>query len=204
MGLRDIPRTAVGGYIKLARLPIDTGLKLVGRGGNGSAAKLATDRAEATARAAAGTVLGDDELKQDAKKRTRAADERQRAVELRAKAQQKSQQADAELTERQQQAEQKRQQAAERAQQRKQTAAEAAKKRQQRAAETERKRKQASAKAAAEQEERIADKERKAKLEALEERSEALEEREEALTAADEAQRLEKAAATVKAERKSG
>ena len=203
MGLRDIPRTAVGGYIKLARLPIDTGLKLVGRGGNGSAAKLAADRAEATAREAAGTVLVDDELKKDGRKRHRATDERQKAAKLRARAQEKSQEADAELTERQQQAEQRREQAAQRAQQRKRTATEAAKKRQQRAAETERKRKQASAKAAAQQEERISDKERRARLETLETKSEALAEREEALTAADEAQRLEKAAASAKAARKS-
>ena len=203
MGLRDIPRTAVGGYIKLARLPIDTGLKLVGRGGNGNAAKLAADRVDATAREAAGTVLADDELKKDGRKRHKATDERQRAVKLRAKAQQKSAEADAELTERQEQAEQKRRQAAQRAEQRKQTAAEAAKKRQQRAAETERKRKQASAKAAAAQEEQISGKERRARLETLETKSAALEEREEALTAADEAQRLEKAAATAKAARKS-
>ena len=203
MGIRDIPRTAVGGYLKLARLPIDTGLKIVGRGGDGSGAKLATDRVEATAREAAGTVLADEKLKQDGKKRNRATDERQKAVKLRAKAQQKSQQADAKLTDRQQQAEQRRRQAAQRAEQRKETASEAASKRQQRAAETERKRKQASEKAAAQMQEQIADKERKARLEQLETKTEALSEREEALTAADEAQRLEKAAATAKAARKS-
>jgi len=203
MALRDIPRTAVGGYLKLARLPIDTGLKLIGRGGNSDAAKLAADRVDATAREAAATVLADDELKKDARKRHRATDERQRATKLRAKAQQKSAQADAELTERQEQAEQRRRQAAERAEQRKETASEAAKKRQQRAAETERKRKQASQKAAAQMEDQISDKERKARLEQLETKTEALEEREEALTAADEAQRLEKAAATAKAARKS-
>ena len=149
MGLRDIPRTAVGGYIKLARLPIDTGLKVIGRGGNGNAAKLATDRLDATAREAAGTVLADDELKQDGRKRHRATDQRQRAAKLRTRAQEKSAQADARLTERQEQAEQRRRQAAQRAEQRKETAAEAAEMRQKRAAETERKRKQASAKAAA-------------------------------------------------------
>ena len=203
MGLRDIPRTAVGGYIKLARLPIDAGLKLAGRGGNGNGAKLATDRAEATAREAAATVLADDELRQDAKKRHRATDERQRAAKLRARAQEKSQKADAELTERQEKAEQRRKQAAKRADQRKDTAQDTAKKRQQRAAETERKRKQASAKAAAQVEEQISDKERRARLEQLETKTAALSEREEALTAADEAQRLEKAAATAKAARKS-
>ena len=202
MGLRDIPRTAVGGYIKLARLPLDTGLKLIGRGGNGNAAKLAADRVDATAREAAGTVLGDDQLKKDGRKRHRATEERQRAVKLRTQAQQKSAQADAELNERQQQAEDKRREAAQRAEQRKKTAAEAARKRQQRAAETERKRKQATEKAAAQVEEQISDVERRARLEQLETKSEALEEREEALTAADEAQRLEKAAATAKADRK--
>jgi hypothetical protein len=203
MGLRDIPRTAVGGYIKLARLPIDTSLKLIGRGGNGNASKLATDRVDATAREAAGSVLGDEQLKQDGRKRHQATEQRQRAVKKRARAQKLSARADTELQERSQSASQRREQAAKRASQRKETAQEAAQKRQQRAAETERKRKQASAKAAAQVDEQIADKERRARLEQLETKSEALSEREEALTAADEAQRLEKAAATAKASRKS-
>jgi hypothetical protein len=202
MGLRDIPRTAVGGYIKLARLPIDTGLKLIGRGGNGNAAKLAADRVDATAREAVGAVLADDELKRDGRKRHQATEQRQRAVKLRTQAQQKRAEGDAELEQRTGQAEQKRRQAAQRAEQRKSTAAQAAKKRRQRAAETERKRKQASAKAAAAQQERLEDKERRGRLETLETKSAALSEREEALTAADEAQRLEKAAASAKAARK--
>ncbi|HEX8205010.1 MAG TPA: hypothetical protein VF587_03010 [Solirubrobacteraceae bacterium] len=203
MGLRDIPRTAVGGYIKLARLPIDTGLKLVGRGGNGDAAKLAADRVDATAREAAGTVLGDEQLKTDGRKRHEATEQRQRAAKLRTQARHKSAQADEELNERQAAAEKRRKQAAQRASQRKETAQEAARKRQQRAAETERKRKQASEKAAAKLEEQISDEERRARLEQLETKTAALTEREEALTAADEAQRLEKAAATAKAARKS-
>jgi hypothetical protein len=203
MGLRDIPRTAVGGYIKLARLPIDTGLKLIGRGGNGNATKLAADRVDATAREAAATVLGDDQLKEDAQRRHQATEQRQRAVKKRAQATRKSAEADAELQERTESAEKRRTQAAKRASQRKQTAQGAARKRQQRAAETERKRKQASEKAAEQVDEQIADRERRLRLEQLDTKSGALEEREEALTAADEAQRLEKAAATAKAERKS-
>ena len=32
MGLRSIPRTAVGGDLKVARMPVDLALKLAGRG----------------------------------------------------------------------------------------------------------------------------------------------------------------------------
>ena len=193
MGLRDIPRSAVGGYLKLVRLPIDTGLKLIGRGGNGSGAKLATDRVDATAREAAGAVLGDEELKRQGERRHRATDERARAATLRRRAQKTSAKGDAKLEQR-----------TDNAEQRKQAAAKSAKRRQARAAETERKRKEAARTAAAKAEEKLDERERHARLETLDTKAEALEERQEAVTAADEAQRLEKAAAGAKAERKDG
>jgi len=69
MNVRSIPRAVVNGYIKGLRLPLDL---TVGRRGDG--AELALDRAEATARAVAGTVLGDEELRKDAAQRRAAAD----------------------------------------------------------------------------------------------------------------------------------
>src|SRR5918998_2473375 len=80
MGLRSMSRTAVGGYIKAVRIPVDAALKLAGRG---SSAEPAVDRAEAAARDVAGAALGDDELRRDASRRRTAADDRERAQELR-------------------------------------------------------------------------------------------------------------------------
>ncbi|MEA2351752.1 MAG: hypothetical protein QOJ14_166, partial [Thermoleophilaceae bacterium] len=56
MNLRVIPRTALEGYIRLVRLPLDTAIALLpGNGtGPGVSASLAADRAEAAARAIAG------------------------------------------------------------------------------------------------------------------------------------------------------
>src|SRR5687767_14182676 len=80
MGLRSMSRTAVGGYIKAIRIPVDAALKLAGRG---SRAEPAVQRADAAARDVAGAALGDDALRRDAKLRRTAADERERAAELR-------------------------------------------------------------------------------------------------------------------------
>src|SRR3712207_7187559 len=94
MNLRTIPRAAVGGYLKLLRLPVDTTLKALGRNGSG---EVAVDRADAALRDIAGTALGDQELKQDAKRRRTAADAREEAAELRAEAQRKAEEADEKL-----------------------------------------------------------------------------------------------------------
>src|ERR687893_2296542 len=80
MGLRSIPRKAIGGYIKAARIPVDPALKLAGRGRD---SEPAVDRAEAAARDVAGAALGDDELRRDASRRRTAADDREQATELR-------------------------------------------------------------------------------------------------------------------------
>src|SRR3954451_621480 len=79
MNLRSVPRAAVGGYIKVLRWPVERALSLRDGDGNGD---LTVDRAEAAAREVAGTALGDEELKADAKARRTAADQRERAEEL--------------------------------------------------------------------------------------------------------------------------
>ena len=180
MNLRTIPRAAVGGYLKLLRAPVDTTLGLLGRNGNAQPEKLAVDRAEAGALDVAATVTGDKELRQKAGRKRAATDERERAANLKAKAQQRTS-------------------AAER---RKQEADKAADERKRRAAQAEKRRKTAAQKAAARAEEQISEQEKRARLKTLEEKSEAMNERDEALTASDEAQRLQDAAASVKAERK--
>src|SRR5919199_1894694 len=118
MNLRSIPRTAVGGYIKAVRWPIDRTTRLLRRDGDKSGAELAVDRADAAARGAAGTVLGDEELKQDASRRTKAADERERAQALSGAARARAEQAEEDReakAKRARQAEQRRKRAAEKA-----------------------------------------------------------------------------------------
>src|SRR4051794_14068206 len=118
MNARVIPRTAVGGYLKLIRLPFDAAVSLLpGNGtGSGPSLALALDRAEASARAVAGAVLGDPVLREDATRRRAAADERERALRLRTAAEHKTERADEHLSQRQEGAERRRAQARERAQ----------------------------------------------------------------------------------------
>ena len=80
MNLRAIPRTAVDRYLKVARWPVDTTLALLGRNG---AATSAIDRIDATFREAAALALGDQELREDARRRREAAAERDRSARLR-------------------------------------------------------------------------------------------------------------------------
>ncbi len=85
MSLRDIPRSAVGGAVKLTRLPLDIVVSMLPGDGRGAkaAAAIAVDRFEATLRDAAGIALFDNELREDAMRRRRAADEREREHEQR-------------------------------------------------------------------------------------------------------------------------
>ena len=197
-----IRTTAVDSYLKLVRLPLDSAAGVL-PGVNPEIAGLAIDRIDATVRDLAGTVLFDPALREDAARRRMAADERSRAMQLRAEAEQKRQQADERLSDTHQQAEQRRRKAAEQAEQREQAAEQRRQKKAKQAADAERKRSDASRKAAARVDEQIEDDAREAKLEALDTKADALKERDEALTAKDEAQRLGKAAARAKTARKS-
>jgi colicin import membrane protein len=205
MNLLTIPRLALDTYLKAVKWPLDRAARIAGGNGNGAAngAEIALDRADATVRGAAGVVLNDAELQQDAQLRHAAASERARALELRSKAEQISETSDEELEQRKRQAEKRKQQASKTAAQRKQQAEKARKERERKAAQTTSKRKAANAKATAKVEESIEERAKRERLEAIEREAEALEEKGEALTASDEAQRLAKAAATAKAQRKS-
>src|SRR3954452_19816255 len=92
MTLRTIQRTAIGGWLSLARPPIDTALRFAG--GNASGVKLAVDRADATARTLLGALLGDEVLQEDADRRRTAAEERERAQRLRREADARTAQAE--------------------------------------------------------------------------------------------------------------
>src|SRR5215213_10177412 len=123
--VRGLSRAAVGGYIKALRLPLDAavGLRTRNGGPGASRAEIALDRIEASARGAAGRVLGDEQLRQDAARRRIAADERARATRLHETATQRATAADERYDRERQAAERKRSQATERAQARRREAA---------------------------------------------------------------------------------
>lgn len=202
MNLRTIPRAAISGSITLTRLPLDLALTVLPA--DTRAAKLALDRAEATARVLAGTVLADPALREDGRRRLAAAQERLRAAGLRAQADETAQAANEQFEERDREAERKRRQADARAQARRQQAARRREERGRQAAEQERRRKQASRRAKAHVEQRIDEQAPAARLDALEDKALADHQFEEALAEAGEADRLQAAAERVKEERKEG
>lgn len=202
MFLRTIPRAAVTTSLRVLRWPLDASLSLVGRGDSASPAKVVLDRADATVRAMAGTALGDDVLRRDAERRLAAADERQRAQELRAQAQAHTQQADEQLHETKSAAARQRQQAAQRTTERKRRAEDQRRQRTRQASQVGKRRQSASRQAAARTEEALDERSKRARLQQLDQEAQALEQRDDALTARDEAQRLAQTASEVKAARK--
>ena len=189
MDLRSIPRTVVGGYLKVARMPLDAALKLAGRG---RASAPAVDRAEAAARDVAGAALGDEELRRDAKLRRTAADEREQAAALRTAAE-----------EREQAAARRREQAAARARAKSERAEHAREQARAAAAETAKARKAATRRRAAASAKAADTRAKRERLAQIETETAALDKREGALNADDEAKRLRAAAERAKAERKS-
>ncbi len=150
MNARSISRTAVEGSLRLVRLPLDAAIgRLPGNGtGPRPTATLALDRADATLRAFAGTILGDSVLREDAHMRRAALKERERAQALRGEAQEKTEEADARLQERQDQAARQRAQAELRAKSRRDVADGERREKTRRAGQLERKRLEASDNAA--------------------------------------------------------
>lgn len=204
MDIRTIQRTAVGGYLRLARVPLDVATRLLpgGRAGARGAAQTAVDRVDATARALAGTLLGDPTLREDARRRRAALQERSRAVRLREQAEHRRAQGEAVEEERHEQARGRRRRAEERTADRRRQAQERKQQEQTRARTAARRRVEKSRDAEEQVEEKIEAQAPERRLEALEAESEAQAERERALTARDEAERLGRAAAAVKQERK--
>ena len=207
MSLQTIPRTAVDSYLKLLRLPADAVARALrprnGRDGETTGVELALDRVEATLRDVAGSVLRDPELRDDARRRRAAANERERALTLRAAADHRSQEADDELARRSQTAERERQAAARREQEKKERADQMRVAESRELAQVESRRRAAAEDAARKAEEALDDRSRRARLEQLETEAETLEEEQEALTARSESQRLRRAAGETKAARKS-
>ena len=204
MGLRDIPRSAVGGAVKLTRLPLDIVVSILPGNGSGAkpAAAIAVDRFEATLRDAAGSALFDNELREDAMRRRLAADEREREMRLRAEAERRSAEADDRFSARVEGAEERRSAAEQRAEDERQAAEKRKQQRAANAARREQTRKAANRKVRAKVDEKIEQDADAARLEALEQEAKALEEREAALTAQSDVQRLQDEATKKKAARK--
>ena len=200
MAFRTVSRIGLDASIRAARTPLDLTTRLLGRSESGLG--LAVDRADARARSLAGALLGDDELRADAALRHAATDERVRALRLREKAEEVDQQGEMRVEEREQTARRRRTDAARRAQQRKADAEKERRGREQRAAQAEQDRKARNERERTEAQEKARARADQSRLEALEEKAEALQEEEEALVAADEAQRLARAAGSVKERRK--
>lgn len=204
MNVRVIPRTALTGYLRLVRLPLDTAIGFLPGNGTGAsaAAGLAVDRADATLRAIVATILNDPVLHEDAQLRHAAADERKRALRLRVEAQRETKDADARLAQRQEESASRRQKAARRENEQRQQAARKRDEKVRRAADAEQNRRETSRQAAAQVEEALEGRARKARLDTLDAKGDALREKSEALTAADEARRLRDAASRRKAARR--
>lgn len=211
MDIRTLPRTALDRSLRLVRKPLDVATELLPDGGDGhgvespslrSAAKLVVDRAEAVVRDVAGRVWRDPELRDDARRRRLAADERERALRLQAEAERRSLEADADLRRRQEEAEQRRLDAERQAEEQRRRAEADAQAEKRRAAEQATRQKAAARKTAARTEAAVDKQARRARLDQLDDEAAALAEQEKALTAADEAQRLRKEAARAKATRK--
>jgi len=203
MSLTSIPRAALDRSLKLIRTPVDVALSRA-TGNRSSAVKVAVDRADATVRGVAGTALRDETLKGDAQRRHAAADERQRATELRGRAGTVREEADARAAEREAEAERRRRDAAQKAERRRKAAQKRRDTAKSKATKEAQQRKQQAKKEAEKTEEQAGKRAKKERLEQLEGKEAALNEKEAALTEAAEAERLKEAAAKAKAKRKSG
>jgi hypothetical protein len=202
MTLRTIPRLALGGWLTLVRFPIDAVLRVGSSSGSASSVKLTLDRAEAAVRGLAGAVLGDDSLKIEARRRSEAAGERERALRLRVAAKRASDRVDARVADRQTEADRRRRSAAKSADKRHGQANERRESAKKKAAAMARGRRESAKRSAIRSEQGIEERAKQARVEQLDTKLEALEIREKAQVAADEARRLRAAASKAKAARK--
>lgn len=177
--IRTLSRAAVGGTISAAAWPLRRVAGLFPAGG------LLVDQADAALRDVAGTILFDEQLHEDARRRREAVAERLTAVNLRMEAEETRAAA-------REDAERKRRQARSQAQAEKERVEQSAQRRKQSA--------RADARETAEE---LEERARGERLDVLEKQSEALEEERAAVTVGAEAQRLGDAAARAKAARKS-
>ncbi len=199
--LKKISRTAVDGYLKVVRTPADAVLSRA-KSERSKALGLKVDRADATARSVAGTALRDVTLKDDARKRRAAADERERALRLRGVAEEHLTHAAEQEREAEAAAEKRRREAALEAERKKQQAKRRKEGAKKSAAKKSAERKGSAKQRATETKAEAAKQAKREKLAQLESKEAALAEKEAAVNATDEAKRLADAAAEAKAKRK--
>jgi colicin import membrane protein len=204
VNVKTIPRTAVDRSLQILRVPLDTTIGVLGRGGKGESVGVMVDQADAAVRQFAGRLLRDDEFQRDARLREEAAAERRRALELRAEAELERRRADTELHDELRSAEERREAAQQRAEEQHEQVEQERKVRTRQAAQATEQRKTAVRKTAARAEDKIEARGKKARLSELDEKADVLEAEANAATAKSEAQRLQRAASEVKATRKSG
>ena len=203
MQVRTVGRVALDRWLRIVRLPFDLAAHMLPEDrGPRNAAMLAVDRVDASVRAAAGDLLDDDALRDEALRRRTAADERQHALELRARAEERAREADGQLADDLDRAAQLRADAehkAERARAKvaKTTAARRMQVKETAAAQARTTDQDLAARVDADQK-----RAKKTRLTVLDEQADALDREADALTAADEAQRLGNAAGSAKARRK--
>lgn len=199
-----IPGTALNSYLRLVRVPLDAALGALPGGDRGpvAGAKLALDRADATVRAVAGSLLSDRDLQDDARRRRTAVSEREHAIRLRGQAERRTDHAGARVDERHEQSQRRRAQADASAKARRERANRQRQEKARAAAQAEKQRMEASQEIEQRAEEKVAERAPRERLEAVEKRAEAERKREESIVEGSEAERLGAAAAQVKAERK--
>jgi hypothetical protein len=200
MSLKGVTKSVVDRSLKVARTPVDLTMKAAGA--SRSPAKLAVDRAEAGIRGAAGTILRNPGLKQDAKRRELAAEERERALTLEREAEAREQEARERAEADRKRAAEKRARAARDAQKRKDEAAKQRKAEEAKAKRAAEARKKTAAKAAEKTAKENAKRQKAAELESLRVKEETLDAKEKAVRTERESKALADAAAAAKAERK--
>jgi hypothetical protein len=107
MNLKDLPRSAVGGALKVVRIPVDAVLDRAPANRLTAKARELFDRTDASTRGAAGEALDDEQLRRESRLGRVAAEERAEASELRSKASEKAQRAAETAEERKQAAEER-------------------------------------------------------------------------------------------------
>jgi hypothetical protein len=199
-------RMAVEGWMKAARMPLNLATRVLPDRPQGSWARanaeLTIDRAEGAVREKVGELLRDSELSADGRRRRIAAHERQRAIALKATAEDERRAADLQLVNEREAAERRRKEAQRTAEQQAASVEreKADQERQARDAAAAQRRsvEQAKAKKFAAADKRA----KRQRLEVLDDQLKGLDEEATALTTADEALRLEQAATAAKAARK--
>lgn len=203
MTLSTIPKLAIMGSLKLARMPADGVLRLAGDSRSATSIKLALDRTEAFVRGVTGGLFSDDTLRYDAERRSEAAAERERALRLRSQAEARSTEADDKVSQRHEEADRRRKQAESSADRKRGQAKQRKDTKKSKAAKDADRRRDAAKRAAKRKQQEIDDRAKSTRLESAETKAEAHDEKEVALRAADEADRLRSEATAAKERRRS-